>query len=139
MMRSIRLWLAVGCTLAALGMFACGDSDGSPAVETPTGASPYTIEIVEPESGADVAPEFALTVAVTGVELALGPNEELVPGAAHWHATVDGEPLPFAYGVPSSLAGPLVGGKHAIEVTLYLNDADSVAVASDEIDVAVAE
>jgi hypothetical protein len=135
----MRLPLVAVCVLAALVLVACSDSDGSPEDAPPTEASPYTIEVVEPQGGADVTPEFALSVEVTGVELDLGPNEELVPGAAHWHATVDGEALPFAFGEPSWRMGPLPPGKHAIEVTLYLNDADSVAVASDTIDVNVSE
>ena len=126
-------------TFAGLAVVACGDDGDGETPDEPTAASTYAIEIAAPEDAATVQPVFDLAVDVTGVELALGPNEELVSGAAHWHATSDGVPLPFAYGEPTAPVGPLPAGPHTIEVTLYLNDADTVAVASDAIDVSVAE
>ena len=84
-------------------------------------------------------PFFKVEVVVTGVELGLGPNESLVPGKAHWHATMDGQGLPHALDEEVSRYGGFALGKHRLQVALYVNDADAVEVASDTIEFIIAE
>lgn len=108
-----------------------------PAAPSPTQQQPVTIRIVSPAADATVGATFKLEVAVTGVELALGPNDELIPGAAHWHVTVDGDPLPGVYDEPSAQVGPLSAGSYTLAVTLYLNEADFMAIATDLVTITV--
>ncbi|MEX2160170.1 MAG: hypothetical protein WEB04_12285 [Dehalococcoidia bacterium] len=134
------LGLVAGVT-AALLLASCGgtsDEAASPA-RTDAPASGVSIEIVSPHDGETVLPLFELEVDVSGVELELGPNEALVPGKAHWHATIDGAGLPYAYDDEAGRIGPFSPGAHTLDVALYVNDADAVEVASDAIDIIVAE
>jgi hypothetical protein len=71
------------------------------------------------------------------MELALGPNAALVPGAAHWHLKIDGQLQPTAYGEASAVIGPIEPGRHALTTGLYLNDADAVAADEATIEVVV--
>jgi hypothetical protein len=103
---------------------------------TPTPAAP-SIVIISPADGATVEGSFSLEVRVTGVTLALGPNYELIPGAAHWHAAIDKHILPTPYDTPAATVGPLPAGPHTITVNLYLNDRDFVLVSSDRIAITV--
>lgn len=114
---------------------------------TPTGSPPTTptqvpisVSIIAPQPGATVPPTFTVEIAVTGIELALGPNGEPVPGAAHWHAAIDTQPpLPVPYGTGSAQVGPLTAGPHTVTALLNLNDSDATVVAFDQIEIMVAK
>jgi hypothetical protein len=106
------------------------------ATDTPTKLS---IAIVSPREGATVAPTFSLRIAVTGIELNLGPNGELIPGDGHWHLAVDtAPPLPQAHDTPTAQVGPLAAGPHTITALLNLNDADLTVVAIAQVRITVA-
>ncbi|MEX0785272.1 MAG: hypothetical protein WD939_01415 [Dehalococcoidia bacterium] len=97
-----------------------------------------SIRIVSPAGAATVSSTFTVRIAVTGIELNLGPGGQLIPGAGHWHLAVDtAPPLPDAHDTATAQVGPLQPGSHTITVLLNLNDADLTVVAIDQVEVAV--
>jgi hypothetical protein len=115
-------------TLACLS--ACGGEDEA-TEEAPS------IEITLPADGDTVAATFTLEVEVGGIDLELGPNDELIAGAGHWHVTVDGVPASGPLTEQTTEVGPLAPGERVVEVGLYANDDDATAIAQDSVTVTV--
>jgi len=128
------------------------DSNGDPDTPTPrprptntprprptnTPLEPLGITILAPREGATVGSTFAVRVDVTGIELNLGPNNQLIPGAGHWHIALDtAPPLPDQYDTTSTSFGPVGQGQHTITVLLNLNDVDLTVVAIDQVRITV--
>ncbi len=103
------LW-ALAIVLASIG---CASSKGggatatrtvarpTPAATTVSGTQgPITIQIVEPADGAKVSNPFNLRVQATGIQIAAA--SEQMPGAAHFHAFLDQDPLPEGQRIPTA-------------------------------------
>jgi hypothetical protein len=105
-----------------------------PPTATPAGLS---ISVVSPQNGANVGSTVTVQVAVTGIQIALGPGGALIPGAGHWHHAVDSVLQATPHGTLSAQVGPLTPGTHVITVTLNLNDADLTVVAINQVTVNV--
>jgi hypothetical protein len=107
--------------------------------QTPT-PEPFSIAIVSPEQGENVGAMFSIEIAVTGIELDLGPGGQLIPGAGHWHIALDtAPPLPEQHDEPTFDFGPVEMGLHTITVLLNLNDADLTVVAIDQVQITVTD
>ena len=119
----------------ALGALACGGGSGAtpstPATTPgPTGTpGPITLTVLAPEAGATVTNPFTLRVQATGIQIAAA--SAAVPGAAHFDAFRDGDPVAEGKLVPSGsgifhftdsvqLRAP--PGQHTIVVVLSDND-----------------
>jgi hypothetical protein len=109
---------------------ACGGEDGA------TKGAP-SIGITQPADGDTVAATFTLEVEVGGIDLELGPSDELIAGAGHWHVTVDGVPASGPLTEQATEVGPLAPGERVVEVGLYANDDDATAIAEDSATVTV--
>lgn len=138
-----RRWLIVLVALLlaalALGAVSCGDGEdgaGETATATEAGGQPtppgnVSAEIVAPQAGATVPRPVILEVRSSGVQIA--PASQQVPGAAHYHAFVDREPVaegevsPSGEGIYHFTEGSveilrLEEGEHTITVVLGDNE-----------------
>ena len=128
--------LALLAIALAPAVVACGGGEGAaptataPATAGPTGTpGAITLTIVSPEEGANVTNSFTVRAQATGVQIAAA--SEGVPGAAHFHAFLDQEPVAEGELIPSGAgifhftdsAGLRAGsGQHTIVVVLGDND-----------------
>jgi hypothetical protein len=115
-------------TLACLS--ACGGEDGA------TEGAP-SLEITLPADGDSVAATFTVEVEVGGIDLELGPNDELIAGAGHWHVMADGVPASRPLTEQTTEVGPLAPGEHVLVAGLYANDDDTTVIAQDTVTVTV--
>lgn len=100
----------------------------------------FSITILSPEPGENVASMFTIEIAVTGIELDLGSGGQLIPGAGHWHIALDtAPPLAGQHDEPVMQFGPVDPGLHTITVLLNLNDADLTVVAIDQVQIVVTD
>jgi len=105
-LRRPRLVLALLAAALTLGALACSGGSGASPTSTaattpgPTGTpGPITLTILAPEAGATVATQFTLRVAATGIQIAAASAG--VPGAAHFDAFLDRDPVAEGELVPS--------------------------------------
>ena len=89
-----------------LGSLACGGQSGvattATTATTPDGtasAGGITLQILAPAEGATVTNPFTLRVEATGIQIA--PASAQVPGAAHYHAFLDADPVAEGKLIPS--------------------------------------
>jgi hypothetical protein len=130
--------LALLTAAVAFGALACGGS-GSSATTTaaltatmagPTGTpGPITLQITSPAEGATVANPVTLSVQATGIQIAAASQR--APGAAHFDAFLDKDPVAEGELIPSGpgifhFTDPVeiraAAGQHKVIVVLGDND-----------------
>jgi len=79
------------------------------------------ITITSPTDGADMAPEFTVTVEVQDFTLSDAVGAEPVEGQGHWHLNVDGAYLDLSTSNSLSVSG-LSPGSHTLQAALVGND-----------------
>lgn len=119
------------------GQPASGQPQPTLPPSSPSEPEPIGITIVAPADGSTVPSTFTMQVAVTGIELRLGPGGALIPGFGHWHLAIDQSLKQQPRVATSTQIGPLSPGEHALTATLNLNDADATVVALAQITVTV--
>ena len=135
-LRPPRLVPALLAAAFTLGALACGSGSGATPTSTvattpgPAGTpGPIALTILAPEAGATVTNPFTLRVQATGIQIAAA--SAAAPGAAHFDAFLDRDPIAEGKLIPSGtgifhftdsveLRAP--PGQHTIVVALSGND-----------------
>ncbi len=148
-------FLVLGLLIAVVAVvsFACGDDESSDDGSTSsvqlevdgTVIAGVTLSILSPEDGATVTSPVTLDVAVAGGVL-VEAAADMVPGAIHYFASVDGTQADLARGTiiargeeqagiyqwaASSVALDLLPGEHTVVVGLTDNDDRIIGVEAE--------